>query len=321
MVSSANKGNSRRRKNVAVRPTRQELKKRTVELLEQEIQFIDNTEFRELDHVALRAEGSELLRRIDAPVELTASKSIPPPINSLCSQPLLQKEDEREVFRIMNFFKFRANSLRSCLDASRPSIRKLREIESCLQLANELRNCAARSNTRLVVSIVKKFVNDQNDFEELVSEGLTCLLRVVDKFDYGRGFRFSTYATWSLKNWMLRIRQRSQHHADRFKTGLEGVSWEDSRIEEDLQVEAVADREVSDILKAAMGVLNDRERLIIESRCGFRSLDLGAKPTLKNLGEMLGVCKERIRQIERRGMDKIREQLDEMNVNFEWAFE
>ena len=62
-----------------------------------------------------------------------------------------------------------------------------------------------------------------------------------------------------------------------------------------------------------MNVLNERERLVIESRCGFRTLDI--KPTLKNIAEMLGVCKERVRQIERRGMDKIREQIEEMNID------
>ena len=53
-----------------------------------------------------------------------------------------------------------------------------------------------------------------------------------------------------------------------------------------------------------MQELDDRERLIIEARCGF--IDLGVKATFANLGEKLGVCKERVRQLELRGMEKLR---------------
>lgn len=315
MVSPTTK-RSKNQKSLSVRPSRRELRERTLSLLQKEIEFIDNPEFRNADHLTMRREVSDLLGRLDAPPEVTTTKiSMAPPFMGLCSQPLLQRDDEREVFRTMNFFKFRANSLRSSLDPLRPSIRKIREIEKCLQTSNQLRNHAERANTRLVVSIVKSFVKDQNDFDELLSEGLACLLRVVEKFDYGRGFRFSTYATWSIKNCMFRVRERSQRQAERFRTGMEGVSLEDSRTEVDLQIAAVVEGETSSILQAAMQVLNDRERLVIESRCGFRILDI--KPTLKNLGELLGVCKERVRQIERKGMDKIRAQFEEMNIDLE----
>ncbi len=48
---------------------------------------------------------------------------------------------------------------------------------------------------RLVISIVKKFVNIQNGFDDLLSDGIVAVIRAVDKFDVGLGFRFSTYAT------------------------------------------------------------------------------------------------------------------------------
>ena len=260
-------------------------------------------------------QANQLLTRIENPTKVAATFRLPPQIESLCSHPLLGKDDEREVFRLMNFFKFRVNSFRSSLDPNRPSIRKVREMDDSLLVAGKLHDHAVQANTRLVVSIVRKFVNDRSDFEELLSEGLTCLIRVVEKFDYGRGFRFSTYATWSIKNRMLRFRERAQRQADRYKTGVEILAAVDSQVEDDRQVVEVIDRETSTILKTAMNVLNDRERLVIESRCGFRLLDV--KPTLKNIGEMLGVCKERVRQIERRGMDKLRDRMLEMNIDLE----
>ena len=99
MVSSA-KGTNGRRKNVAVRPTRRQLKERALKLFEREIQFIDNSEFRQLDHAALRADALELLRRIDAPLELQTGKSIPPPLNRLCAKPLLSADDDGKLFAL-----------------------------------------------------------------------------------------------------------------------------------------------------------------------------------------------------------------------------
>lgn len=287
---------------------RREVRARTVEMLKIEIEFIDNPEFRDLNDKALLEEARHLLasaRRGGA----RDNRVMQLQLKTLCSYPLLEKEEETAVFRVMNSLKYRANVLRATLDPKRPSIRRVRAIEERLELANDLRNHAVKANTRLVVSVAKSFLNDKIEIDELISEGLSGLIRVVEKFDYGRGFRFSTYATWAIRNRMLRLREQTQRYSNRFYSGADEQTFERPS-DVDPQVQAAEQQEMSDLVRAAMDVLDDRERLIIASRAGFRELDYD--PTYKNLGKILGVCKERVRQIQSRGLDKVRNRLSEL---------
>ena len=292
------------------RPNRREVRARTVELLKTEIEFIDNAEFRELPAKDLLYEARNLLA-MKHQKGLRDNGVLQPQLKTLCSYPLLGKLEETAVFRVMNFLKYRANVLRGALDPKRPSIRRVRAVEECLDLANDLRNHAVKANTRLVVSVAKPFLNEKSELDELISEGLSGLIRVVEKFDYGRGFRFSTYATWAIRNRMIRLREQTQRHSSRFYSGANEQSLE-ILSEVDPQIQAAEKQEMSEFIREAMDVLDDRELLIIESRAGFRELD--RKPTLKNLGEMLGVSKERVRQLEGRGLDKVRTRLSELKL-------
>ena len=57
---------------------------------------------------------------------------------------------------------------------------------------------------RLVISVVKKFVTPQHSFDEMLSDGIMTMLYAIDKFDYDRGFRFSTYASWWIRQYIER---------------------------------------------------------------------------------------------------------------------
>ena len=73
-----------------------------------------------------------------------------------------------------------------------------------------MKNQIIRSNLRLVVSIAKRHVGPSNNFFELVSDGNMSLIRAVEKFDYSRGNKFSTYASWAImKNLRGRSRRRT----------------------------------------------------------------------------------------------------------------
>ena len=178
------------------------------------------------------------------------------------------------------------------------------EIERLYEEAVTIKNQIVRANLRLVVSIAKRHVGATDDFFELVSDGNMSLMRAVEKFDYARGNKFSTYATWAImKNYARTIPDehgsgiafgpatrkcsRGRRIGGRTSTG-----W--SRLK----------RSASCRSRRFSSDLDEREQKIIISRFG---LTRGHEPqTLKEVGAELGVTKERIRQIEARALTKLR---------------
>ena len=283
--------------------SRAKLRERVRKLLEQEIGFIANSSFRYMDASKTRLHdappktkpaSTARRRNSDAPVYLEA----------MCSAGLLTVEEERQLFCRMNYLKHRANSIRSTLSVTRPSIRKVTEIERLMSEADDLRNRIVVSNTRLVVSIVKKFADEKNRFDDLLSEGVSCLIRAVDKFDFDRGFRFSTYATMAVQRDILRAVKKNQRDRTRFATGTFEVLGQEYREHNTADQTQAALLKLSNHVARLIKKLDDREQFIIKARCGL--VDVGAKPTFSRLGEKLGVSKERVRQLELRAMTKLR---------------
>ena len=229
---------------------------------------------------------------------------LPPYLASLYEISLLTREQEQHLFRKYNYLKFKAERLRDQLDMENPKAAVMDEIEYLHEQIVDLKNQIARCNLRLVVSIAKRRVSPDQNFFELVSDGNLSLLRAVEKFDFARGNKFSTYASWAIMKNFARTIPGEYRHRDRFRTSHEELfsATEEERgnpiVEENLQ----QDREskVQRILRR----LDDREQKIIIGRFG---LDHSREPlTLKQVGVELGVTKERIRQIEARALSKLR---------------
>ncbi|MGQ0636468.1 MAG: sigma-70 family RNA polymerase sigma factor [Planctomycetaceae bacterium] len=229
---------------------------------------------------------------------------LPPYLAQLYSIPLLSKEQEAYYFRKMNYLKFCAARLRDQLDVSRAKSRVMDQIERSLDEATEVKNLLIRSNLRLVVSIAKKHVKPGGNFFEMVSDGNISLIRAIEKFDYSRGFKFSTYATWAIMKNFARSIPAENTLLDRYRTGSDEFfqSSPDRRTDQ-FEQELVNHRQHEAIMQI-LERLDDRERNIIMYRFG---LNAETEPqTLEQLGGRFGVTKERIRQLESRALNKLR---------------
>ncbi len=246
----------------------------------------------------------------DMPASETALKKtrlpagLPPYLASLYEVPLLNREQEGHLFRKFNYLKYKASKLREELDPARARSSVMEQIESLYEQAVALKNQIVRANLRLVVSIAKRHVGQGDNFFELVSDGNMSLIRAVEKFDFARGNKFSTYASWAIMKNFARTIPDEHRHRDRFRTSHSEMfsSTVEHRSDQYEQESAQNQREsqIGKILER----LDEREQKIIISRFG---LDHVHEPqTLKEVGAEMGVTKERVRQLEARALNKLR---------------
>jgi RNA polymerase primary sigma factor len=285
---------------------------RAQRLLEQPLDYIMHPDFEDITKESMilapmpDAEEYEAKRRM-----MHAPRDVPPELASCYEYPLLSREQEAHLFRQMNYLKHKASKLRDELckddgdiDPSRVRIQTLREIEELQEQANAVKEILINANMRLVVNIAKRHGNQTDNFFELLSDGNMSLIRAVEKFDYGRGFKFSTYASWAIMKNFARTIPDEKHRRERFVTGHEEVFEvaPDTRSDEH---EAVATKErASHSINRLLENLEPREREIIRMRAG---LDNHAKGmTLEEIGQQFGITKERVRQLNARAMSKLR---------------
>lgn len=268
-----------------------------------EIQFIDNSAFRSkkqsgeiMDALPRTADGSE--------ANWKPGKGLPPHLAQLCAARLLQPREEAALFRRMNFCKYSAELLRRELNPTRPSRKLVRDIEELLAQATTDRDRIVQANLRLVISIAKKFATPTFSFEDLLSDGIASLLRAVEKFDFDRGFRFSTYATQAIRRAFSRQIQNAQRESRRFVDADERLIADERALANESTLTFARWEQLRGQLRRLLLRLDPRERNIIRRRFGLQQeADV---QTLQSLAEELGVCKERVRQLEMRAIAKLR---------------
>jgi RNA polymerase primary sigma factor len=230
---------------------------------------------------------------------------LPAYLASLYEVPLLTREQEVWLFRKFNYLKYKASKLREQLDPEKPSARLMDQIEKLYEEVVEVKNRIVRANLRLVVSIAKRRVSPGDGFFDLVSDGNMSLIRAVEKFDYARGNKFSTYASWAIMKNYARTIPDEHRRRDRFRaTDTEFLQTAADRREDEYQVRLAASDRLQQV-ERFLDRLDSREQTIIIRRYG---LDHEQEPqTLKEVGSALGVTKERVRQIEAKALEKLRE--------------
>ncbi|HUQ71626.1 MAG TPA: sigma-70 family RNA polymerase sigma factor [Planctomycetaceae bacterium] len=264
-----------------------------------DIEYIHSAEFEQPSAVAKILAPPPVA---DSPAEVIVPPADTPPyLARLYSVPLLTREQEFHLFRQMNYLKFRAQRL---LSKPRVSAAMQRQAADDLANAHRLRNEIVEANLRLVVSIAKTLIDAANPLEDLISEGNVPLMRAVEIFDFTRGLRFSTYATWAVRHRLFRCAPRNRRHARKFIAGTETpfATVPDAR-----PLDAVpADRgPLQSTIARWLDQLPERERQIVEARFGLGGDAPPAK--FREIAADLGISTERARQLLLRAVDKLRD--------------
>lgn len=249
----------------------------------------------------------------DEPIEPHDLRGLPPYLSDLYAMPLLTAEQETHLFRKMNYLKYLAAHLRDTLDLENPKTSQMEEIESLYNQAVKTKNDIVTANLRLVVSIAKKHVNVHSQLYELVSDGNLALIRAVEKFDYSRGNKFSTYASWAImRNFARTIPSEMKYH-ERFHASGESELFDlraDERSDLHSEERDQLEREVQ--VDRLLNVLDEREQNILSQRYGLG--ENRETQSLRQVGDEMGITKERVRQIETRALAKLRKVAEEEHL-------
>lgn len=231
-------------------------------------------------------------------------------------QVLLTAAQERVLFLQFNYARHRISEIQKVVWASpdrRPTDEQVEELLKWRRVAEQLREQIANTNLALVLAMAKRTRMSEVDFADLVSEGNMALLRAVDKFDCARGFKFSTYACRAILKAFSRQGMKLSKYRQRFPTDFDPKLERSNFIESKRgELEKDVAEEVRLIVTENRADLTDIERTIIEHRFGLETQREEERPmTLEQIGQIIGVTKERVRQIQNKALDKIRAELEQ----------
>ena len=282
------------------------LDERAARLKRRKVRFIDDPLYHQPDAQAVvdAISAQEELAGSRPAEELRVPRDLPPYLQELYRTPLLTPARERALFLKFNYRKYAFVSARRKLDPELVRRRELDLLEVLLQKATEVKNQIVRANLRLVVSVARKHLRPNLSLMELVSEGNITLMRAVESFDFHKGNRFSTYATFALMKGFARTAPEMMAAARRHAGGAESLGdLADRRA--GAEVDSLARR---DEVRHLLSGLTAREREVLSEHFGLEGRRGGADG--KQLARKLGLTRQRIRQIQQSALSKLRAAAD-----------
>jgi RNA polymerase primary sigma factor len=309
-------------------------------------------------------EESEALRQARKDAELTASAdSVRAYLKQIGKVALLNAEEEVELAKRIEAGLYATQKMTEVAERGKKlPVQQRRDMTWICRDGDRAKNHLLEANLRLVVSLAKRYTGRGMAFLDLIQEGNLGLIRAVEKFDYTKGYKFSTYATWWIRqaitramadqartiripvhmveviNKLGRIQRELLQDLGREATpeelakemditpekvleiqqyarepisldqtiGDEGDSQLGDFIEDSeavVAVDAVSFTLLQDQLQSVLETLSEREAGVVRLRFGLTD---GQPRTLDEIGQVYGVTRERIRQIESKTMSKLR---------------
>jgi RNA polymerase sigma factor (sigma-70 family) len=224
---------------------------------------------------------------------------------------LMKGNEERMMFLRFNYSKLELSRLQKLIKKSGLTRKRADEFLDWHRRFEHFREYLVRTNLALVLAMAKRTRLGDVDFAEIVSEGNMALIRAVDKFSIDRGFKFSTYACRAILKAFSRTALKASRHRTRFpvefEPEMEKSDWQDRRrdaVEEDCidELKAIVDRNLAD--------LSQVEETVIRRRFNWKQED-ESPLTLEEVGQIIGVTKERVRQIQNKALAKIRNVMED----------
>ena len=285
---------------------------RATELIRQPVDYIYNAEFDDPSRARDMLADMPGLNEFEGKRSgKTPPKDVPAHMAHLYEWPLLNKEQEQHMFRKMNFLKHQLHRFQSSLDTSKAKVSDMMRVEELKEGIKDCRDLLISCNQRLVYSQAKQKLALGESIDDLVSDGNMSLMRAVEKFDYSRGNKFSTYATWAIMKNFARSIPDSKTHKQRYMTGHDELFEAKADVRTDEQEVLAAADAARARVNRLLDHLDARTREVIRMRTG---LDGSEEMTLEQIGQHFGITKERVRQINVRGMKQLREWAAKENV-------
>jgi len=280
------------------------------EQIDTEVDYVGHRSFaRPGTEEALFGEAAE---QVTVP-EWTQFPEVPEEIKSArAPRTALSARDEARLFLRYNYARYRLAKLVAA-QRRRRSAGRARQMVVWYRRAQEARADLVRANMALVLAMAKRTRIPNVEFGELVSEGNMALLRSVEKFDVSRGFKFSTYACRSILKSFNRLATKTgryrQHFPTEYDPDLERSDYDVHKHEMQREQSIGA---LADILDHNRAKLTQVEQTVVRERFALGRHGKGGRGrTLAEVGKMVGLTNERVRQIQKLALEKIRMVLDE----------